>query len=227
MSIPLLDDAVSAVYPLIANLATALGPIGGATAAVVLCTMLLRLLLLPLTLAAVRGERSRAVLAPTVAALQRRHANDPARLRAELSTLYQGAGTSPLAGCLPVLAQSPFLIVWYRVFTAPRIAGHPNALLAHNFLAATLFGGGHLLVFAPLLAVLVALGLLAMRRARHVAAVSGAPAPRGVLALVPFLSLVSAAWMPLAAVVYLVTTLTWTAAENAVLRRGLPAVHRC
>lgn len=226
MSIPFLDNAVAAVYPLIVDLATALGPIGGPIAAIVLCTMLLRLVLLPLTMAAVRGERSRAALAPQIGELQRRYVHDPARLQAEMSALYRGAGTSPLGGCLPLLAQSPLLIIWYRVFTAPRVGGHPNALLAHNILAATLFGGGHLVAFLPLLAALAALGGIAMRRARRLATVAGAPAPRGVLALLPFLSLVSAAWMPLAAVVYLVTTQTWTAVENAALRRGLPAGSR-
>ena len=62
-----------------------------------------------------------------------------------------------------------------------------------------------------------------MRRARRVAAVIGSPEPSGVLAWLPFASLLSTLIMPLAAVVYLVTTLTWTAAENVVLRRGLPA----
>ena len=220
MSIPVLDDAVCVVHPLIVSLAATLGPLGGATTAIVLCTLTLRLLLLPLTLVAVRGERSRAALAPTVDALQRRHRGDPERLRAEVAALYRGAGASPFAGCLPLLVQSPFFAVWYRVFTAPRIAGHPNALLAHNFLAARMFTGEHPLVFLPLLAALAGLALLARRRARRIAAATGTPAPTGVLALMPFVGLVSAAWMPLAAVVYLVTTLTWTAVENAALRRS-------
>ncbi|MFC7483519.1 hypothetical protein ACFQX7_30775 [Luedemannella flava] len=46
--------------------------------------------------------------------------------------------------------------------------------------------------------------------------------PRLLLAL-PFLSVASAFVMPLAAVLYLATTLAWTAMENVVLRRGLPA----
>src|SRR5439155_19451869 len=48
MSIPLLDGAVTAVYPFVVHLATVLSPVG----AIVLCTALLRFLLLPLTLAA-------------------------------------------------------------------------------------------------------------------------------------------------------------------------------
>src|SRR6266540_1958892 len=62
MSIPLLDGAVAAVYPFVADLAAAVTPVG----AIVLCTAALRLLLLPLTRAAVRGDRSRAALARRV-----------------------------------------------------------------------------------------------------------------------------------------------------------------
>ena len=123
MSIPLLDGAVTAVYPFVVHLATVLSPVG----AIVLCTALLRFLLLPLTLAAVRGERSRVALAPRIAALRKQHAKDPARLGTELAELYRSTGTSPFAGFLPLLLQSPTFIVWYRIFTAPRIGGHANA----------------------------------------------------------------------------------------------------
>jgi YidC/Oxa1 family membrane protein insertase len=44
-----------------------------------------------------------------------------------------------------------------------------------------------------------------------------------VAGLLPYLSVLSVAVVPLAAALYLVTTLAWTAVENMVLRRGLPA----
>lgn len=220
MSVPLLDHAVTLAYPAVAATCGAVG----AAATIVLCTAALRLLLHPLTRAAVRGERQRAALAPKLRALQEKHRRDPARLRAELAALYAGAGISPLAGIAPLLLQAPAFLVWFRVFTAPAVGGRPNALLAQALLgtplSAHLAGGG--LVFVPLLAVLALLGVLGVRRARRVAAATGTPAPSGLLALLPFTSLVSAALLPLAAVLYLVTTLAWSAAENALLRRGLP-----
>jgi YidC/Oxa1 family membrane protein insertase len=223
VSIPLLDGAVAAVYPLIAGLAGTVGPV----AAIVLCTVALRLLLLPLTLAAVRGERTRLALAPRVAELRRSHGKDPARLTTELTELYRTAGTSPFAGLLPMLLQTPAFVVWYRIFTTPQVAGHANALLAHPFLGAALSArlltGAHPLAFVPLLLALAVLAVIALRRARRTAAATGTDPPRGLFALLPFTSLLSALVMPLAAVVYLVATLSWTAAENAVLRRGLPA----
>src|SRR5207247_1472733 len=56
MSVPLLDDAVTLAYPVLFHLAQATGP----AAAIVLATVAVRLLLFPLTLAAIRGERAHA-----------------------------------------------------------------------------------------------------------------------------------------------------------------------
>jgi YidC/Oxa1 family membrane protein insertase len=216
LSIPLLDGAVAAVYPFIAHLASALSPVGGAAAAIVLCTVALRALLLPLTIAAVRGERTRAALAPRVAELQRRYAKDQTRLAAELTGLYRAERVSPLAGCLPALLQIPFFMVSYRVFTKPGL------LSAHLFgvpLGARLLGG-YPLAFLPVIAALVALCWLSARRARRVAAATGSPAPAGLAAVLPYLSVLSVAVVPLATALYLITTLSWTVVENVVLRRG-------
>ena len=61
-----------------------------------------------------------------------------------------------------------------------------------------------------------------MWRSRRIAAAMGNPPPGFVTAL-PFLSAVTALFMSLAVVIYLVTTIAWSNAENALLRRGLPA----
>ncbi|GAA1741793.1 hypothetical protein GCM10009681_10680 [Luedemannella helvata] len=126
-----------------------------------------------------------------------------------------------------MLAQAPAFLIWYRVFTAPTVAGEPNALLAHGFfggpLSTHLVGGGHPFVFVALLLIVVALAVVSLRRTRRVAAMTGAPEPPAFVLALPFLSVLSALFLPLAAVLYLVTTLAWSAAENVVLRRGLPA----
>ena len=207
MSVPLLDSVVSGVYPVVLSVAG----VGGAALAIVACTVALRALLLPFSLAAVRGERARAALAPRLQELQRRHAKDPRRLREELATLYRDAGVSPLAGFLPLLTQAPFFLVTYRLFASTTIAGHANALLHSTFLGVTL--GTHLLggplAFVPLLVALAALAWLTVRRTKA----------RGLAAVLPFGVLVSAAILPLAAVLYLVTSTAWTGAVEVWLRR--------
>ncbi|MFF5175530.1 YidC/Oxa1 family membrane protein insertase [Micromonospora sp. NPDC000089] len=232
-------DAVGAAGAVVGWLSDALGPLSGGAAtaaAIVLFTMAVRLLISPLTAAQVRGERRRAALAPDVRELQRRYADDPARLQSELFGLYRRAGANPVAGCLPALLQAPFFLVMYRLFATgdgagglldERLAGVPLGWHLGDGLT-----GGVLLVFGVLLAALAGLAFVQSRRARRVAAetgtVAGAPtqgpgaATLGrLIPLLPFSTLLIALVVPLAAVLYLVTTTAWTTLEQLVLRRRI------
>jgi YidC/Oxa1 family membrane protein insertase len=197
----------------------------------------------------VRGEGARARLQPKIAELQRRHARNPQSLQEELGALYRAEGSGMFAGCLPLLFQLPFLSVMYRLFTSHSVGGAPNTLLTHSLLAAPL--GSHWLagagplsaqgaVFAGLFALLAVVAVLAVRMTRRAtplgvtAAGSATPgsattapaAPAGRAAslvgwVIPFASLVTAAIVPLAAGLYLLTTTAWTLGERTVLRRRI------
>jgi len=233
---------VDLAYHLVCWLAVILAPLPGglaAAAAIVVFTVAVRLVLLPLSYYALRGERARARVQPRVRELQRRYARQPERLRRELPALYRAEGISVSAGCLPLLLQVPAFSLMYRLFVSRTVAGGPNTLLAHRLLAVPLgsqwlTGAGpvsaHGAVFAVLFALLAVAGLLAGRAARH-APPGRRPTPdqpgaadraAGLLTrLLPFGSLVMAAIVPLAAGLYLLTTAAWTLAERAVLRRRL------
>ncbi|MGV9215500.1 YidC/Oxa1 family membrane protein insertase [Micromonospora sp. RB23] len=208
---------------------------GAATvAAIVLLTVAVRLLITPLTVAQVRGERRRAALAPQVRELQQRYADDPATLQREVFALYRSAGANPVAGCLPLLIQAPFLLVLYRLFATDeggtglldeRLAGVP---LGHHLGDGLAGAAGPL--FAGLLLALLALAWWSSRRARRASAAVGTVAGTPVegpgaatlgrlLPLLPFTTVLVALVLPLAAVIYLVTTTAWSALEQVVLRR--------
>ncbi|GAA1633017.1 YidC/Oxa1 family membrane protein insertase [Catellatospora bangladeshensis] len=224
-----------AVHAAVTQLSTLLAPLGGAAAAVVAVTMLVRLLVHPLTRAAVRGERARAALAPRLVALRKEHGDDRVALAQAYTELHREAGVSPLAGLLPMLLQAPVFLLLYHLFVSPEVAGRPNTLLDSTLagvpLSVHLFApaGGtasHLLVFGGLVAVLAAVAWGTSRRAVRLAALQEQP-PTGLLAalprVLPYFILISAAVLPLAALLYLATSTAWTLAENTLLRRGLPA----
>jgi YidC/Oxa1 family membrane protein insertase len=238
---------VDLAYHLVCWLAAILAPLLGglaAAAAIVLFTMLVRLVLLPLSYYAFRGERARNRLLPQIQALQRRHAKDPERLQRELSALYRAEGTSMFAGCLPLLLQLPFFSLMYRLFLSHSVAGSPNSLLSHRLLAAPLgswwLGGAGPFsaqgaVFAVVFLLLAAVAVAAIRAARRSAAAAAHPTPAAPAAadaqgsadrvvgwlsrVMPFGSLIMAAIVPLAAGLYLLTTASWTLAERAAIKR--------
>ncbi|MDI1462107.1 membrane protein insertase YidC [Catellatospora sp. KI3] len=225
-------DATDFAYNVVTWLSDVLAPLGGAAAGVVLFTLVVRLLLHPLTRAAVRGERARAALAPQLARLREVHGTDPVAFGQAMTELYRGAGVSPFAGIFPMLLQAPAFIVLYQLFVRTEIGGHANSLLDSTLggvpLGAHLLApaaGPHLAVFGLLLAALAGLAWLSSRRAVRLASLQPQP-PTGLLAALPrwlpYAILVSAAVLPLAAGLYLLTSTAWTVAENAALRRGMP-----
>ncbi|MFI9640827.1 YidC/Oxa1 family membrane protein insertase [Micromonospora sp. NPDC051925] len=230
-------DAAAAAGSVVGRLADLLTPLTGGVAtavAIVLFTVAVRLLISPLTVAQIRGERRRVALAPEVRKLQQRCAGDPATLQSELFALYRRTGASPVAGCLPGLLQAPFFLVMYRLFSTgdggaglldERLAGVPLGWHLGDGLSPSV-----LAVFGVLLVALLGLARMLSRRAQRTAALSGAPTDQpgaAVLArlipLLPYATVLVALVVPLAAVLYLVTTTAWTAGEQVVLRRGQPA----
>ena len=234
---------VDAAYYVVSTLAAAITPLTGGLAVaivIVLSTVAVRLLLLPLSYYALRGQVAQSRLAPQLQALRQRHRRDPDRLTREVRSLYRDRGTSMFAGYLPLLLQWPLLSVMYLLFRSGTIGGAPNTLLRHHLFAA-LFGAhwltapgplsGQGAVFAGLFALLTVTGYLAVRVSRRLFPASAAalsPAPGSAVAsspwlarLTPLLTVVFAAFLPLAGVLCLLTTTTWTLLERRVLARYL------
>src|SRR6201986_5222692 len=132
---------VDAAYYVVTNLAAALTPRPGGLAvavAIVVFPVAVRLLLLPFSYYALRGQVTQTRLAPQLQALRQRHRRDPERLNREVRALYRANGTSMFAGYLPLLLQWPFLTVMYLLFRSATINGAPNSLLRHHLFGASL-----------------------------------------------------------------------------------------
>ena len=239
---------VDAAYHLVSGLTGILTPVLGglaAVAAIIAFTMAVRLLLMPLSLRALRGQAVQARLAPQLVALRQRHGKQPERLQREMAALYKREGTSMFAGFGPLLLQWPFLSVMYLLFRSPTVGGTANTLLTHDLFgvplgAHWLSGAGPLslasgqgVVFVGLFALLAALCWLSARLGRLMTAqatgISPAPGPAGaagaagrpglLVRALPYLTVVIAAFAPLAAGIYLLTTLAWSLAERMLYSR--------
>ncbi|GAA1005817.1 YidC/Oxa1 family membrane protein insertase [Nocardiopsis tropica] len=222
---------------ILATFTTLLTPLTGGLAtglAVVALTVVVRLLLVPLGVMQVRAEKTRARIAPRLAEITAKHRNDPERLVAEQRRVYGEEGTSPFAGCLPALAQMPVVIALYGVFIGA--GGTEDPMLAHTFggvgLGATMASSADGLLVAPVFAVLVGLiALVAWANRRYLmlpvmranaAADPGMPQITGPLTYMQYTTVVIAAFVPLAAVLYLLTSTAWALGERLLLRRLLP-----
>src|SRR6201995_713791 len=125
----ILGVPLDAAYFVVTSLAGALTPLTGALSvalAIVLCTVAVRLVVLPFSYYALRGQLAQARLAPQLQALRQRHRRHPERLTREVRALYRANGTSMFAGYLPLLLQWPLLSVVYLLFRSATIGGAPN-----------------------------------------------------------------------------------------------------
>lgn len=229
--------AVAAILAAAADALLALGSLVTPAGAIVLVTLAVRALLVPVGVSMAKAAQGRRRIAPQLAELQKRYRKNPEKLQKATLELYAAEKVSPLAGCLPMLAQLPVISLVYALFAYPTIAGEPNRLLDESLLGAGL--GRHLLdvgsglqpsdlVFVALLVVLAAVAWVNRRMTLRDAALAPAPAPdapgaallnpRGPLSWAPFLVLAAAAVVPLAATLYLAVSGVWSATERRILR---------
>jgi YidC/Oxa1 family membrane protein insertase len=223
----ILGVPVDAAYHLVSGFTSFLTPaLGGvaAVAAIVLFTVAVRLILMPLSLRGLRGQAAAARLAPQLQALRKRYAQHPERLQREMAALYKREGTSMFAGLTPFLLQWPLVSVIYLLFRSSQVAGRPNMLLTRDLFGVPLgshwlAGAGpvslHGLVFLGVFALLAGLCWLSVRLGRLMTA-QQADAPGGALIrILPYLTVVIAAFVPLAAGIYLIVSTGWTLAERS------------
>lgn len=87
---------------------------------VIILTILLKLVLFPLTYKSYRSSAVMRILKPEMDSLAKKYPNQDQMLQRsqEQQKLYKRAGISPMAGCLPMLLQLPILYAMFRFFPA-------------------------------------------------------------------------------------------------------------
>ena len=87
--------------------------------AIIVLTLLVRILLLPLSIKQTRSMREMSRLQPEVKRIQAKYKGDRQKMNEEMMALYKEHGVNPFGGCLPLLMQFPVLIGLFYVVQAP------------------------------------------------------------------------------------------------------------
>ncbi|HID95660.1 MAG TPA: membrane protein insertase YidC [Candidatus Latescibacteria bacterium] len=83
---------------------------------IIIFSMIIKILVYPLTKKSYQATADMQRLQPKIAALQQKYKNDRQRLNRELMRLYKEHGVNPMGGCLPILLQMPIFFALYKVF---------------------------------------------------------------------------------------------------------------
>ncbi|SRR6056297_1821899 len=84
--------------------------------AIILLTIIIRLIFLPLSRKAIKSQKSLQELQPKIEKLKKEHAGDKEKLGKAMMQLYKDNEVNPFSSCLPLLIQLPFFIAVFEIF---------------------------------------------------------------------------------------------------------------
>ena len=83
--------------------------------AIILVTVIIKLIFFPLSAASYKSMAKMRVLAPRMQRMKELYGNDKAKMQQEMMNVYRTEKINPLGGCLPILVQIPVFIALYWV----------------------------------------------------------------------------------------------------------------
>jgi YidC/Oxa1 family membrane protein insertase len=182
---------------------------------IVALTILVRIVLVPLTVRQIHSMQSLQAHAPEMKEIQRKYKGDRAKLNEELMKFYKENHINPAASCLPLLAQFPVFIALY--FTLKNGTHHITGSWLHivpNISAkATSHWSGFL--------------LLAIYGGSQIASTyfMGATmdkTQRRIMMFLPIVFITFVAQFPMGLILYWMTTNLWTVGQGLITRRLVP-----
>jgi YidC/Oxa1 family membrane protein insertase len=84
--------------------------------AIILLTLLVKVLFFPLTKKGSEATFRMQALTPKIKEIQEKYKNNPQKLQVEMGNFYKQEGYNPISGCLPMLLQIPIFIAMYNLF---------------------------------------------------------------------------------------------------------------
>lgn len=109
------------VWPLVSVIKYFAELLGTYALGIIVVTIIIRLVILPLTIKQVKSSKKMQEIQPKMKELQQKYASKDAvtqqKYQQEMMALMQNSGVNPAAGCFPVLIQMPILIGFYHAIS--------------------------------------------------------------------------------------------------------------
>jgi YidC/Oxa1 family membrane protein insertase len=186
--------------------------------AIVALTVIVRMLLVPLTVKQIHSMQNMQRFAPQMKEIQKKYKGDRQRLNEELMKFYRENNINPAASCLPLLLQIPVFIGLYytlRAFSKNPPAGDLSWLHFVPSIAAhvTSHWSGY---------VLLAIYLASQLASTYFMSGTMQQSQRVLMYILPFAFIFIIARFPTGLVLYWMTTNLWTVGQGLITRRLIP-----
>lgn len=91
--------------------------VGSYGISIIILTVIIKLLLWPLTTKSTMAMKKMQKLQPEIKAIQEKYKDDPKKQQEEMMLLYRKYGYNPMGGCLPMLIQLPIFVALYQALS--------------------------------------------------------------------------------------------------------------
>ena len=97
------------------------GVVGNYGIAIIIVTVLMRIIIFPLTLKQEKSMKKMRELQPELEKIKEKYKDNPQEYQQKTAELYRESGVNPLGGCLPLLIQMPVFVALYGAFSGNAI----------------------------------------------------------------------------------------------------------
>jgi YidC/Oxa1 family membrane protein insertase len=190
--------------------------------AIVVLTLIVRVVILPLTIKQLRSMQRLQVHAPELKAIQQKYKHDKQKMNEEVMKFYRENKVNPLASCLPILLQLPVFFALFFVlddFDKEVLPSYPNSDLGWLGLVPNITENISTHWSGWLLLVIYVGSQLA---STYFMSTTMDPRQRYIFFALPFLFIFFVINFPIGLMLYWSTTNLWTVGQGLVTRRLVP-----
>jgi YidC/Oxa1 family membrane protein insertase len=182
---------------------------------IVALTVLVRIVLVPLTVRQIHSMQSLQAHAPEMKAIQQKYKGDKQKLNEELMKFYRENHINPAASCLPLLAQFPVFIALY--FTLKNNTQHITGSWLHVVPNISDKGTAHWSGY-----VLLAIYAGSQVASTYFMGATMDKTQRNIMMVLPLVFITVVSRFPTGLILYWMTTNLWTVGQGLVTRRLVP-----
>jgi YidC/Oxa1 family membrane protein insertase len=182
---------------------------------IIALTILVRIILVPLTVRQIHSMQSLQAHAPEMKAIQQKYKGDRQRLNEELMKFYKENKINPAASCLPLLAQLPVFIALY--LTLKHFSHHINGSWLHVVPDISAKGTAHWSGY-----LLLAVYAGSQIASTYFMGTTMDKTQRNIMMVLPLLFITVVSRFPVGLLLYWMTTNLWTVGQGLITRRLVP-----
>ncbi len=179
--------------------------------AIILLTILVKLLLHPINVKSLKSMKAMQQLQPRLKELQAKHKGDKQKLNQETMQLFRAHKVNPMGGCLPMVLQLPIYIALYKVLWSSIELFHAPFFWFYRDLSAP----------DPYMITPILLGVFMLAQQHIMPSASADPAQKKMMMLMPIMFTGFMLFLPVGLVIYILVNTATSVTQQYMYNKGI------